>query len=162
MTAQKWRHAKRACEISVRSCHLKPFHMNCVSSKCCGTNRAVNMELWTLASECSRSRALPPSLTARVYTSPLDARPPRSEGAAYSTGRTLCSAVPSTPNKIFKNSFKTIEKELLAGSRQVFAGARSSSASIAASLAPMGPSDLAARRRNATRLAHLLLMHAAI
>lgn len=76
MTAHSWRRAKRACKISVRSCHLKPFHMKCVSSKCCSTNWAVNMELWTLASECSRSlgvhqRALPPSLAARVYTSPL-------------------------------------------------------------------------------------------
>lgn len=149
MTAQSWRRAKRACEISVRSCHLKPFHVNCVSSKCCSTNWAVNMELWTLASECSRSRgahrrALPPSFAAHVYTSLLDARPPRSEGAVHGRGRTLCSAVPSTLNKIFKNSFKTIEKEALTRGRQVFIGAqlyfgaRSASASIAASLAPMG------------------------
>lgn len=149
MTAQSWRRAKRACKISARSCHLKPFHMNCVSSKCCGTNWAVNMELWTLASECSRSlgahrRALPPSLAARVYTSLLAARPPAVRERCTAQGELSVLLCHQHPTKSSKTVLKTIEKEVLTRSRQVFVGAqlyfgaRSASACIAAPSAPMG------------------------
>lgn len=116
MTAQSWRCAKKACEISVRSCQLEPFHVNCVSSKCCSTNWAVNMELWTLASECSwswgaRRRALPPSFAARVYTSPLDARPPAVRERCTAQGELSVLLCHPHPTKSSKTLLKRSKKK---------------------------------------------------
>lgn len=69
-----------------------------------------------MASECSRRlgarrRALPPSLAARVYTSPLDARPPAVRERRTAQGEPSVLLCQPRPTKSSKTALKRLKKK---------------------------------------------------